>query len=112
MSNGISEKFVGNVGTLICPNCKKVPIAEVVQCKNGHSLCIECFRKIVMDYPSECPNCNTRLYYGVTRNHCMEAILDGIKLNCANKDAGCTKKLNRREVKDHSVVCRFRWIHF
>lgn len=107
MSDSINEGFIGKLSTLMCSICAEIPTAEVVQCQNGHSMCIQCSEKIVRTYPSTCPTCRAVISQVLIRNYYIETVLDAITFNCPNKDGGCDKKLNRREIPRHSITCKF-----
>lgn len=108
MSDGISEEFIGKLSTLLCSVCAEVPSAEVVQCHNGHSMCIQCSEKIIKTNPSTCPTCHVQIGQDHIRNYQVEAVLDGVTFNCPNKLAGCAHKMSRREISDHSIACSLK----
>ena len=58
-TNGKSvlEKRVKKVFT--CPVCLSLPLGKIYQCKEGHLVCMDCFKKLRS--PISCPTCRTAM---------------------------------------------------
>lgn len=87
---------------LKCPVCRGIPPDKILQCVNGHTVCIACYSSL-----DSCPVC--RVPYGAKdiQNTQLEYIMDKMKFECANVKEGCTEILQRRDISKHAKVCQF-----
>lgn len=90
---------------LRCPICFEVPIKEIYQCKNGHTICCECEANV-----KQCPQCRIPIPVNgeLIRNRALESLLDNFMVPCPNKLKGCTEKVLKKNVKSHLSTCIHR----
>lgn len=90
---------------LRCPICFEVPLAEIYQCKNGHTICNECEANV-----KECPQCRIPIPVNgeLIRNRALESLLDNLTVSCPNQLKGCKEKLLKKNVKNHLPNCVHR----
>ena len=43
-----------------CPVCLRLPICNIYQCKEGHLVCVDCYKRLPSPQPV-CPTCRTAL---------------------------------------------------
>lgn len=88
-----------------CPCCSEYYMGNVMQCKNGHTLCEECRKKL-----SECPTCKSRYGSEMNRNITYEMTLSKLNITvpCAFRAMGCTETVPYSQIHDHWRKCKFR----
>lgn len=86
-----------------CPICFEIPIGQVFQCKNGHTICEACCATL-----RQCPECRVSYGDGKIRNRALEALLNKLSLDCPYKSYGCKEKVTRGNIENHSMNCAFR----
>lgn len=107
----MSHNFTVSPSPLVgleCPVCLLIPRKEIYQCKNGHSICNVCLMKLVI-----CPTCRVAVSGSNTvkvRNHYAESFLDSMKFECKWKDQGCEVLIERNQLPEHEIVCRYGYL--
>lgn len=93
---------------LKCPVCFEIFEGEVLQCRNGHSVCFHCCETL-----RECPEC--RVEYGgggrngggKVRNRTVEKLMLSLKIDCPYSPSGCKFRMPCKEMQEHAEECEF-----
>jgi len=76
------------------------------QCRNGHSACSACCKKLIKG----CPSCSQPV--GVIRNVAIEKVIESLQVDCKHAPHGCNTKLKyneRDEIEEHeNKHCEYR----
>lgn len=88
---------------LSCPICLFVPEGKVLQCKEGHTVCEPCYKKLLAA-AKPCPQCATPYGPEAIRNLALESLIDKLKFNCEFKSSGCDAVLDRHGRQSHRCV--------
>ncbi|CAL8071664.1 unnamed protein product [Orchesella dallaii] len=89
---------------LCCPICLDLPINEVYQCRNGHTICDDCISSL-----THCPQCRVRFEDSRIRNRALEAMLDIVEIECSYRDKGCDVKTTRNPLLIHERECVYQY---
>ena len=73
--------------------------APIFHCKNGHTACFSCCRKL----NKKCPICSIP----IRSNRCsaVEKILDPLKVSCRNSKYGCEDTVSYTKINKHQKSC-------
>ena len=55
-----------------CPVCLTLPLCDIYQCKGGHLVCMDCYKKLRS--PISCPTCRTAMPNDPIRNRAAEQV--------------------------------------
>ncbi|KAG0608606.1 hypothetical protein M758_8G118700 [Ceratodon purpureus] len=92
----VDRKYGLDIDILDCPICLEPFVRPVYQCKNGHTICFSCCKKLA---PKRCPTCSA--VTGKIRCIAIEKILESLLVSCKNAEHGCKKMLNRTDMIEH-----------
>lgn len=91
---------------LNCPICMIMMPPPILQCRNGHSLCEQCHKKI-----SQCGICRVALNQAAPiRTLTMDLFIEvhGVRYPCINEERGCREKLPWGAKKiQHEATCAY-----
>lgn len=96
----------GLLDALTCPICMNYFYRPIIMCQQGHSLCFECFQKILLN-SDLCPTCRSPYYPGSKRNDVAESMLVNLKVPCRYTHLGCDKLLEVATRNEHESDCPF-----
>lgn len=103
--NGKKRKCDLDTNTLECPSCLGPFSIPVFQCRNGHSTCSACRKKLTKG----CPACSQPVDI---RNAAIEKVMESVQVPCKHSVHGCTTKLKyseRDEIEEHeNKLCEYR----
>lgn len=85
-----------------CPVCQESILPPILQCTQGHLICLTCFK--LMD---SCPQCRTPFTMQL-RNLGMEQLALNVQFACKNADRGCQEMLLYNLKPEHEKVCPFQ----
>lgn len=83
---------------LTCPVCLELAPRPILQCKNGHTTCLECLSNGL----STCPQCRVELI-PLTRNIELEERMSTVGVACSLE--GCNKVVAHAELSNHLKCC-------
>jgi hypothetical protein len=101
---------VGLLKLLTCPICMRYYSNYITMCEQGHSLCSECFQKILDNSFSSptCPTCRCYFVPSPRRNEAAESLLVGLKIPCKYTSLGCDQQqLDLATRNAHEADCQF-----
>ena len=87
--------------SLECPVCLTLPNGEVHQCNEGHTVCIDCWRRI---NPRACPECRQLLPQS-NRCRAAERAIAALDTTCEH----CGETVTRGQMEEHLHACPQRW---
>ena len=70
VGKSLIEKKVKKV--FMCPVCLTLPLGSIYQCKEGHLVCMDCYKKFRS--PILCPTCRTAMPNDPIRNRAAEQV--------------------------------------
>ena len=80
-----------------CPVCLTLPNGEVHQCNEGHTVCIDCWRRI---NPRACPECRQLLPQS-NRCRAAERAIAALDTTCEH----CGETVTRGQMEEHLNAC-------
>ena len=80
-----------------CPVCLTLPNGEVHQCNEGHTVCIDCWRRI---NPRACPECRQLLPQS-NRCRAAERAIAALDTTCEH----CGETVTRGQMEEHLQAC-------
>ncbi|GJN37613.1 hypothetical protein PR202_gb26587 [Eleusine coracana subsp. coracana] len=83
-----------------CRICSKPLRPPIFECNAGHFFCLTCRNKI--PYTRKLPVCCKG---ASARSHGMESVVVSIRVDCANAEHGCTKKVMYYDKEEHEKAC-------
>jgi len=93
---------------LHCPICNELPRqAPIFNCTRGHLICADCKPKVDTCPLCRCPNITQRNQFA---ERLLATALDGLVLDCKNKDDGCTARDLAHKLVDHEKICVYRHV--
>jgi len=93
---------------LHCPICHELPrTAPIFNCTRGHLICANCKPRVNTCPLCRCPNINQRNQFA---ERLLATALDGLVLDCKNKDDGCRVRDLVYKLVDHEKICVYRHI--
>lgn len=113
MSQQINESYTTKMNSINesirCPVCCSPMHSGIINCRNGHSICISCYKQIQCQ-SNKCPMCKEQYFcckISMNRNYCMESIIDKLPLPCKNTDYGCKEILSGKQRYVHYQLCEY-----
>jgi len=94
---------------LECPICMEIYSGKVFQCREGHTVCESCLKRLGKSRGSErntkkCPQCRAPI--GKIRVRALEVMAEALDKPCGF--VGCTFKGKGAELKFHKKTCIFK----
>ncbi|KAK9887857.1 hypothetical protein WA026_000165 [Henosepilachna vigintioctopunctata] len=88
-----------------CPICCETMQKPIIQCRAGHSMCLNCVSGL-----TSCPICRGEM--SNTRNFNLEQLIESLektcKLKCGFTNKGCKFLLDPRQKAQHECECKYR----
>ncbi|KAK8651277.1 hypothetical protein V6N13_140885 [Hibiscus sabdariffa] len=109
--SSVTVGFIGKQGVhsnngvyehLECPSCKNMMYPPILQCPNGHTLCLNCKIRV----HNCCPSCRYDL--GNIRRLAFEKFAESLELPCKYQSLGCHDIFPYYSKLKHEQHCRFR----
>jgi hypothetical protein len=93
----------------LCPVCRNYYTGNVYQCRNGHSLCINCLDTCIRQR-TPCPQCRCQFGHEKIRNISFESLLGELDITvpCRYNEYGCEQLIKYSKVHEHWRVCNYR----
>ena len=104
----LTEGSVSRVmSTYQCVVCLDIITPPILQCQNGHLLCVSCRKSLLTHI---CPQCGVELSDKDIRNSALEqlAVNLGLKFACPYNIAGCAVTTTLNERLTHQRLCEHR----
>ena len=86
---------------LECPVCLEYMASPIKMCKNGHSVCGSCKKRL-----ANCPSC--RGEFVKVRNIDLENLAATAIYPCKNREAGCGETFTANDKDNHLAECLFQ----
>lgn len=90
---------------LNCPVCCDYYTPPIINCKKGHSFCINCIERMERTSGDlRCPTCRSPIEKS-SRNHLIEDQLEKITVGCVWREFGCKARIALSERQKHEKIC-------
>ena len=87
-----------------CPCCLDLMRGAIYQCRDGHTVCADCFGSLLGGKKKQCPTC--RSVMDPIRNRALESVLAGARMPCKWHSFGCSKVLVKAKREKHEKICQ------